>query len=89
MAVEIITREDLQLFREQLVADIKQILFSQPQESQKKKWLRNREVRSLLNISMSTLQNLRINGTLKSKRIGSIYYYSHEEIEKLLTIGKD
>jgi hypothetical protein len=88
MAVEIITREDLQLFKQQLIAEIKEIVASRPTESGNKKWLRNSEVRSLLSISMGTLQNLRTNGTLKFRRIGSIYYYSQEDIDKLLSIGK-
>ena len=82
MAIEVITREDLNEFRSLLLNDLKQII--QPQSQQIKQWLKSNEVRKLLNISPGTLQNLRINGTLKYKRIGGIIYYNYEDIVKML-----
>ncbi|TSD66375.1 helix-turn-helix domain-containing protein [Inquilinus sp. KBS0705] len=84
--VEILTREDLQQFREQLLEDIQNILSIRP--TQVKKWLKSAEVRKMLNISPSTLQSLRINGILNFTRIGSIMYYKNDDITKLLE-GKD
>jgi hypothetical protein len=82
MAVEIITKEDLQTFRFQLLDDLKNILHTKPQKQ--KQWLKSSEVRKLLKISPGTLQNLRINGTLSFTKIGSIIYYNYEDIEALL-----
>jgi hypothetical protein len=82
MAVEIITKEDLQTFRFQLLDDLKNILHTKPQKQ--KQWLKSSEVRKLLKISPGTLQNLRINGTLSFAKIGSIIYYNYEDIEALL-----
>ena len=82
MAVQIITIEDLNEFRNLLLNDLKEIINSKPQQS--KQWLKSNEVRKLLNISPGTLQNLRINGTLKYKRIGGIIYYNYEDITKML-----
>ena len=62
MTVQIITIEDLNEFRSLLLNDLKEIIQSKPQQT--KQWLKSNEVRKLLNISSSTLQNLRINGTL-------------------------
>lgn len=84
MALEIITKEDLQEFRHQLLNDIKGLLGQSPQQ---KEWLKSPEVRKLLKISPGTLQNLRINGTLRFTRIGSIIYYSQQDIQKLLESG--
>ena len=70
MNLEIITKEDLAAFKNDLLAEIKQLI--QPGQGQSKKWLKSNEVRKLLNISPGTLQNLRINGTLNYTRIGSI-----------------
>jgi hypothetical protein len=81
-AVEILTKEDLEQFRQRLLSDIKGLIGSPGQ--QVKQWLKSAEVRKLLNISPGTLQNLRINGTLQFTRIGSIIYYKNEEIIKLL-----
>lgn len=81
-AIDILTKEDLEQFRQQLLADIKNLIGSPGQ--QVKQWLKSAEVRKLLKISPGTLQNLRINGTLQFTRIGSIIYYKNEEIIKLL-----
>jgi len=86
MAVELITKEDLQSFRHQLLDDIKEIIQTKPLEQ--KQWLKSYEVKKLLKISPGTLQNLRINGTLSYTKIGSIIYYNYEDIEKLLDENK-
>ena len=82
MAIEVITREDLNEFRSLLLNDLKQII--QPQTQQVKQWLKSNEVRKLLNISPGTLQNLRINGTLTYTKVGGIMYYNYLDIEKVL-----
>jgi hypothetical protein len=86
MAVEIITRDDLNEFRSLLLTDLKEMLNAKPQ--QLKQWLKSGEVRKLLNISPGTLQNLRINGTLTYTKIGGIMYYNHSDIDKLLNGNK-
>ncbi len=86
MAVQIITIEDLNEFRNLLLNDLKEIINSKPQQT--KQWLKSNEVRKLLNISPGTLQNLRINGTLTYTKIGGIMYYNHSDIDKLLDRNK-
>lgn len=82
MNVELITRDDLREFKNELLNELKQIM--QPGQEQSKKWLKSSEVRKMLNISPGTLQNLRINGTLRFTKIGSIMYYKLEDINKVL-----
>jgi Helix-turn-helix domain len=82
MNVELITRDDLREFKTELLNELKQIM--QPGQGQSKKWLKSSEVRKMLNISPGTLQNLRINGTLRFTKIGSIMYYKLEDINKVL-----
>jgi DNA-directed RNA polymerase subunit F len=82
MNVELITREDLREFKNELLNELKQIM--QLGQGQSKKWLKSSEVRKMLNISPGTLQNLRINGTLRFTKIGSIMYYKLEDINKVL-----
>lgn len=86
MAVEILTKEDLNDFRILLLDDIRGIL--QGKTEQTKQWLKSKEVRKLLNISPGTLQTLRINKTLSYTKIGGIIYYAHKDIEKLLDENK-
>jgi len=82
MVIDLITREDLNEFRNLLLNDLKQLI--RPQSQQTKQWLKSYEVRKLLNISAGTLQNLRINGTLAFTKIGGLMYYKYSDIEKVL-----
>lgn len=86
MAVEIITKQDLEDFRTLLLNDIKEIFQSKTEQT--KQWLKSKEVRKLLNISPGTLQTLRINKTLSYTKIGGIIYYANKDIEKLLDENK-
>ncbi|WP_439698635.1 helix-turn-helix domain-containing protein [Mucilaginibacter sp. AW1-7] len=81
-AIELITKEDLREFKGELLKEIKQLM--QPGHGRSKKWLKSLEVRKLLGISPGTLQNLRINGTLRFTKVGSIMYYKLEDINKIL-----
>lgn len=86
-AIELITKDDLKNFKTELLIDIKNLL--KPEDSISKKWLKSGEVRKLLNISPGTLQNLRINGTLRFTRIGSIMFYKLDDINALLEGGME
>lgn len=86
MAIEVITREDLNEFRTLLLSDLSAMLNSKPQ--QQKQWLKSTEVRKLLNISPGTLQNLRINGTLSYTKVGGIIYYAYADLMKVLEENK-
>ncbi len=85
MEVELLTKEDLQQFRIQLLRDLKSII-GQPQAAQQT-WLRSVEVRKLLKISPNTLQSLRVKGSLHPSKIGGILYYRMDEINILLNQG--
>jgi hypothetical protein len=80
--IELLTTADLEDFKKELMQEIKALI--QPEGIQPKQWLKSVEVRKLLNISPGTLQNMRINGTLSYTKIGSILYYRHADIIKLL-----
>lgn len=83
MAIEIITKEDLHLFRVQLLDDIRQLLQGE-QKEKKREWLRSADVRKLLKISAGTLQNLRISGALQPTKIGGSFFYNYQELLDLL-----
>ena len=85
MTMDIITKEDLQAFRLQLLQDIKNLI-SKP-ETTSRQWLKSSEVRQLLKISPGTLQNLRIRGVLRYTKMGGSLYYKQEDIEKVLESG--
>lgn len=86
MAIEVLTKEDLNEFKNELIKEISGILNTASQKKQK--WLKSHEVRELLNISPGTLQTLRINGSLSFSKIGGTIYYANDEIDKLLERNK-
>ncbi|TMU50755.1 helix-turn-helix domain-containing protein [Flagellimonas algicola] len=87
MSATIITTEDLREFKMELLDGIKQLLKDQDGKANKK-WLKSNEVRELLGISPGTLQNLRINGTLRYTKMGGILYYEYNEIMEVLEKNK-
>jgi len=82
MIVNLITKEDLQEFKTELLEDLQNLF--QIKISQQKLWLRSSEVKAFLKISSGTLQNLRINGTLSYTRVGGTLYYNYKDIEEML-----
>jgi len=83
MAIEVVTKEDLQELRLQLLNDIRHLI--SPHEAKFiKPWLKNAEVKKLLSISSNTIQRLRVAGKLRSTKVGGVHYYRFEDIEKLL-----
>jgi hypothetical protein len=83
MAVEIITKEDLQQFREELLQDIK-TLVAELKVKQSKEWMKGSEVRKLLGISPNTFQNLKIKEQLGSSKIGGTPFYMWSEIDNMM-----
>ena len=83
MDSQIITRDDLRLFRFELIKDI-QVLLHQQQPLSSKPLLKNSEVKKLLSLSETKIQRLRIRGLLPSTKIGGVHYYRYADIEKLM-----
>ena len=83
MATAIITTDDLQTFKIELLEDIK-ILLKESSGQPSKKWLKSYEVQKVLGISAGTLQTLRNNETIEYTKIGGVIYYDYNEIQKML-----
>ena len=88
MSAEVITKEDLQIFRIQLLDDFKRILSATQEKEEMPEWVKSGVVRKMLNVSPGTLQNLRIAGKLNPKKINGSWYYSIPEIKTLFKIHK-
>jgi hypothetical protein len=81
-----ITKDDLRKFSLSLVEQIKQII----KENQKTKndylhpeWLKSRVVRKLMDMSPASLQNLRITGKVRFKKVLGSYYYNKFDLMNL------
>lgn len=80
---QLLTVDDLNSFKQELLNDLKNIL-KETGTTPIKKWLKSSEVKKLLGISTGTLQNLRINGSLSYSKVGGIMFYDYHEIAKLI-----
>lgn len=88
MPVEIVTKEDLQILRFQLIEDFKVLVAqSKQQTSEGLEGYKTKHVRKILDCSANKLQSLRILGKLRIKKIGGTIYYNKVDVEKLLKDG--
>ena len=83
MAATIITPEDLQSFKQELLEELRKML-SQPRPAPAQRWLKTHEVRKMLGISQGTLQHLRTSGTLPFTKIGGVILYDYDDIQKMI-----
>lgn len=51
-------------------------------------WLRSKDVREMLGISDSTLQTMRIKGTIPAYKLGPTWFYREDEILETLMASK-
>ena len=86
MQVEIITRADFEIFKTEIIMEMRRFLSAHVQPQ--KKWLKSHEVRKMLGISPGTLQTLRINGTIPYSKIGGVMFYDAIEIQKIIETSR-
>jgi hypothetical protein len=82
---EPITKEDLWQFAAEIIKEVKKIIQPLPNQadSVNDEWLKSKIVRKMLDISPGTLQNIRITGKIRFKKVLGSYYYSKSDIMKL------
>jgi hypothetical protein len=83
---EYITKDDLRQFALVMMNDFRKIIEESKNEQNNKlalEWLKSRVVRKLLDISAGSLQNLRITGKIRFKKVLGSYYYSRADIMNL------
>ena len=88
MAAEIITREDLQIFRAELLRDLRDLLTTPAKVPRDKKWIKSYEVREMLGISPGTLQSMRTNRAIPFTKIGGLIFYDYDDVIKLMEDAK-
>lgn len=83
---ERITKDDLRQFGLILINEVKAILNAGEKKNEaalQPEWLKGRAVRKLLDISAGTLQNLRISGKIRYRKVLGSYYYNRSDLMKL------
>ena len=81
MRVDFVTKEDLNEFRLVLLTDLTRLL---KRADPAQPWLKSYEVRKLLKISAGTLHRLRAKGVLPYSRIGGMFLYKYEDVQKMV-----
>lgn len=79
-----ITKEDLKVFRMVLLQDIGELLKQSDLKAEMSaEWLRSKAIRNFMDISPGTLQNLRITGKIRFKKVMGSYYYNKSDVLNL------
>lgn len=85
MHIEVITKNDLDLLKQEIITSVTQLLKGKDTNTQ---WLKSAQVREMLSISAGTLQNYREKGKLPYTRIGETIFYDRNDIERILNDNK-
>lgn len=80
---QLITKDYLEEFKEELLSEIGRML-KNGGHAGSPKWLKSEEVKKLLNVSAGTLQTMRRSGNLPYTKIGGLIYYNMDDIHRML-----
>ncbi|MDR6920208.1 helix-turn-helix domain-containing protein [Chryseobacterium sp. 2987] len=86
--MDTITKNDLETLRSQIISDIVSLIdnkLQREEESGEFGWMRSKEIRKKLKISAATLQNLRITGKIRFRKILGSYYYNNADLLNLFS----
>ena len=86
-----VTKEDLRQFGLLLIGTIRKMIQVDNDNDKKTvhpEWLKSRVVRKLLDISPGSLQNLRITGKIRFKKVLGSYYYNRADLMQLFNDDK-
>lgn len=84
---QLVTVEDLENFKLELLSSIRQLLADRNRDT-KKKWLKSAEARKLLGFSPGKLQTIRDSGLLAFTKIGGNIYYDQDDLFRLFDENK-
>lgn len=87
MPAQIITVEDLQQFKTELLRAIGDMLRNSTPPAAPK-WLKAHEVRQLLGISPGTLQTMRNTRKLPYSKVGGLTFYDYEDVCRFMNNAK-
>ncbi len=82
----VVTKDDLRQFGIVLLNDIRQLVEQDKDkdtDTLHPEWLKSKVVRRLMDMSAGTLQNLRITGKVRHKKILGSYYYNKVDLLNL------
>ena len=89
MDIELVTKEDLEIFHKQLLRDITAVILSQGMGEgfQVLEGYKTKDVRKMLKCSVNKLVSLRVARKIRWKKIGGTVYYNQKDVNRLLEEG--
>ncbi|MCW3101466.1 MAG: hypothetical protein JWL77_7084 [Chthonomonadaceae bacterium] len=84
---QLLTIQDLARFGDELLSDIKKLLFEH-QSRPVTQWLKAADIKKMLRLSDGKLQYLRDRGVIPYTKLGGVTYYNLREIEDLMQSDK-
>lgn len=81
---EQVTKDDLRQFSLLIIDEIRK-LKPEIKKDDDVEWLKSRAAKKLLSMSAGSLQNLRIAGQVRFKKVLGSYYYNKTDLQKLFT----
>ena len=91
MQISIVTQEDLQEFKEAIIASLelmKDELLENSSRTSEVELLKSHQVQRMLGISPGTLQNMRVNGTIPFSKVGGVIFYDKQDILNIIDDNK-
>ncbi|MFD2602949.1 DNA-binding protein [Flavobacterium suzhouense] len=85
---ESITKEDLHEFGTMLLHNLHKAMKNSVAEQKKEdqpEWLKSKTVRKLMDMSPGSIQNLRITGRVRFKKVMGSYYYNRSDLLALFS----
>jgi hypothetical protein len=77
-----ITKDDLRQFSLMIIDEIRK-LKPEIKKDDELEWLKSRAARKLLTMSAASLQNLRVTGQVRFRKVLGYYYYNRADLLKL------
>ncbi|MGV3595192.1 MAG: helix-turn-helix domain-containing protein [Sediminibacterium sp.] len=88
MGIDIVTKDDLLVFRNNLLADLKAVISEVVQKiPESPEGYKTKHVRAILGCSVNKLVALRISRKIRVKKVGGTLYYNKDDVKKLVQEG--
>lgn len=81
---EYVTKDDLRQYSLMIIDEIRK-LKPEIKKDDEVEWLKSRAARKMLTMSAGSLQNLRVTGQVRFKKVLGSYYYNRTDLLKLFT----
>lgn len=88
MGIDIVTKEDLLIFRKSLITEIRDVLMDvMKQIPDSPEGYKTKHVRAILGCSVNKVVSLRVTRKIRVKKVGGTLYYNKEDVNRLVREG--